>query len=543
MSSINNNSNNGKAVSPETLAQSQLQYRAQKNASKAIHDAEKTSQQSNLELLELLGMTPTGAKHAIMGKSTKPNKFTIAGAASSLSPPAVPKYTPTDEKTQQRFLSLHRDINQALDNTKVGLEKVDLKNLLSPTIKSTSTEAETKAQAAAVGTQAQKTVEQISSQVNQLSSSSMTLAFLMLRVQGQSDGLDVNNQMSDLSSSLRKVALNEQIAQSKAAEKALQKAMKKQEALKPLAPILAVITAVLSLVFAVATMGTGIGLALTITAAILGFAIGGTVGGKKKDKAFDITSALEGLSIGASVVPTAQLIKPALIGAMKAIERAAASAGFIPKFQQVAANSVQKGIQASQQNAQNVSKALQNSNAARGVSTDFQQVAGADTKIQLEKFAQEATEKLPQHVNQEITTYVEQFLRTMSDKSKALIKASGLKLPNSSASKASFLENWFTNVKTRYVVEGAMMLVPSFLEVGKAAGNFAVSQKNLEAQEHLNEAKLWGVIAKTEQGSWQGSQDVLSMLQDYHNQGVTQAMTILQSHHQASLRAIQYING
>lgn len=541
MSSINNNSNNDKAVSPETLAQSQLRQKAQKNANQALNQAQKEKEQDNLELLTLLGMTPTGAKHAIMGKASKPNKFTIAGAATSLSPPRVPKYTPTNEKSQQRFLALHRDIHEALGNAKIGLEKIDIKSLLSPELKPVTTPAQAKAQAEKIGAQAQKVVEQMTGQVNQLSSSSMTMAFLMLRVQGQSDGLNIQNHMSDLSSSLRKVALNEQIAKSKKAEEALQKAMKKQQALKPLAPILAIVTAVLSLLFAVATMGFGMGLALTLGAAFIGFAIGGTVGGKKNGKGFDITAAFEGMSIGASVIPTVQLLKPILMGIMKAVERAAVSLRWIPQFEQGAAKGVEQGLKTAQQNT---TQALENSQkAARGASQDFQKVAGQDISPQIQKFGQTATEALPQQVNREITTYVEQFFHNMGQKGTDLLKSAGVKLPVKTQPSKSLMAQVFTSNKTRYVVEGVMMTAPSMTDIAKAAGNYAVSEKNLDSQEYLNEAKLWGAIAKTEQGSWQGTQDVLSMLQDYHNQGVTQAMSILQVRHQASLRAIQYING
>lgn len=329
MSSVNNNGNGSNNGTPETLAQSQLRQHVQKTADQAIHKAQKAQEDVSLDVLELLGMTPTGAKHALSGTTPKNNKFSIAGAATHMTPPSVPQYKPVTEKTQQLYTSMHSDIHEAIGNTKVGLEKIDFKSLLSPQVKAANTEADADAQAKKIGQQTANTVQQIGTQLSTLSSSNLTMAFLMLRVNGQSDGLNIQNQMGDLASSLRKVSLNEQIAQSKAAEKALQKAMKKQEALKPLAPLLAVITAILSALFAVATLGTGTGLALTAAAAVIGFITGGSVGGKKKGNGFDITAAFEGLSIGASVVPAAQMLKAILVGIMNSVEKVLVRVGVV----------------------------------------------------------------------------------------------------------------------------------------------------------------------------------------------------------------------
>lgn len=543
MSSVNNNGNGGNNnVSPETLAEVQLRKRAQKTSDEAINKANKAREENAESILELLGMTPTAAKHAMTGTTPKNNKFSIAGSATHLPPPSVPKYKAINEKTQQLYSSMHRDIHEAIGNTKVGLEKIDFKSLLSPQVKAVKTEAEASAQAQKIGKQTAETVKEIGNQLSTLSSSNLTMAFLMLRVNGQSDGLDIQNQMGDLASSLRKVSLNEQIAQSKAAEKALQKAMKKQEALKPLAPLLAVITAILSVLFAVATMGTGTGLAVTAAAAVIGFITGGSVGGKKKGNGFDITSAFEGLSIGASIVPGAQMLKAIMVGIMNSVEKVLVRIGAVKALsKEIEVVSQQAGKNVV--NGQNSRASLERGSKDLGSLDDLSGTAGQDV-----------TNEIAKQTETVVTTHVNEFILKLSQKLQGVTDKSLSKVGFTSKAKdpnASLLQQWIEKGNIQFganmdakkvttVVEGVAMVLPSVAEVAKAAGNYAVTEKNLEAQEHLNESKLWGVLAKTEQGSWQGTQDVLSMLQDYHTQGVTQATTILQSHHQAAMRAIQF---
>jgi hypothetical protein len=560
MSSINGNgngapysaNNDGSQASLQQLAQQSADMQARKKADKVITDSQKAQ---DLNILKLAGMTPTDATAEVNG-TPKSNKYSAAGAVANLSAPAAPKSTIT-QKTQALYTSMHTDISHALGSVQSGEKAIDW-STLTPTMKAASSPAEAEKQVANATTAATNTIKQITGQYSKISSSQMTMAFLMLRSQGQQSGLNINNQMSDMQSAVRQAALNEQIKSDKEAQVKLDKAAKKQAAMKKAGPVIEAIIAVVMAAITVLSVGTATGLALVLAAMVTGFVAGGAIGGAKKGDGFDFNSAVTGLSIAEMVVPLAALMQGLAKSVTIATEKGVAAAlkeasekavskvtsTFSTKAEKSATTAADRVISSeleakAAQAAQDVSKANsskllnkaeQRAQAQAEQATNTEAKAGAEAGEQTPNFAARAAH----HMSEQFQKVLPQALK---DTFSATQKAADQKLAALKATPG------MPNEKLVSMMELTLFVGQFATQATQAGGNFAVQEENIKAQKLLAIGQQWGVLAKVAQGSFKDTQDFLSAMQDQHNTALTQIQQILAAKNQAASLAISHISG
>lgn len=562
MSSINGNNNNtgpysnnndGPAPNAAEIAQQNVNQQARKRSDKAITEAQK-AQEPNI--IEMVGMTPEDATAAASG-APKTNKYTAAGAVSSMPPPSAPKAVVTP-KTQALYSSMHADVNQAIGSVQSSAEPVDWKKLTPTMTPQTAGAASDQAVDDAVAG-ATSVVNQVQGQFAKVSSGAMTMAFLMLRTQGQSDGLNINNQMGDMQSAIREADLNQQIKSDKEAQVKLDKAAKKQAAMKKAGPIIEAIIAILTAVITIATCGSAVGIALTLAAMLIGFVAGGAAGGAKKGDGFDIASAVTGLSVGSMIVPVGTLLNGIIKAVTKAVE-----VGIATTIKQTATKAlsqasklvgkggagageaaVDAGAAGARQADQNVEKQILSTTEkklAEGMQKSADRANSASEKAASTAGSggAEAGDQSANFLNRAAENIKGQFAKLLPQELKTVF--STVQENVNAADKYIKANPLIGSQKLAKVLENVMLFGPVATGIGQAVGNYKVAQANLSAQKDLLAGKTWGLGAKVAQDSWKNTQDFLSTMQDQHNSGITQVQQILAAHNQAASKAISYIS-
>ena len=132
-----------------------------------------------------------------------------------------------------------------------------------------------------------------------MTSNQTLLAFMRLRLTGQSDNLEVQNALTELTSTLRQRSLDKQRVFNQQAEDHMQAALAEASRLKYLQSGMAALATVLTVALCICTCGL-LGGAIVMAAAVVGFFMGGF--GVTESHAFDIHKALGGASFAANIV-------------------------------------------------------------------------------------------------------------------------------------------------------------------------------------------------------------------------------------------------
>lgn len=560
MSSINSNgtggpysaNNDGSQATMQQLQQQQAEMQVRKQSDKALLENQK---EANLDIIKLVGMSPTDATAEING-TPKSNKYSAAGAISSLPAPSAPKTTVTP-RTQSLYNAMHNDMNVALGSVQSGEQPINW-SALTPTMTATSSPAESAKQVESATAAATSTVKAIGAQYAKVSSSAMTMAFLMLRSQGQESGLNINNQMGEMQSAIRKADLDEQIKSDKEAQVKLDKAAKKQAAMKKAGPIIEAIIAVIMAVITVLSAGSATALALVVAAMVIGFVAGGAIGGAKKGNGFDFGSAITGLSIGEMIVPVKAIIEGIIKGITKAVEKGIATA------LRDAAKSAAKSAKATfSKSTVKATAETTGGAAARGAAKQNEEAARKtiqNTSTKLEREAQEqadkaaaqaaagqakagadAGEQTPNFVGMAAHHIVEEFQKLLP----AILK-DNFSVAQKWADKTSAFAKSHPLMPKDKLLSAAqnVLFAGQFVTNATQMGfNAEINHDNIAAQKDLLSGKQWGQMAKIAQESWKNTQDFLSAMQDQHNTGITQIQQILAAKNQASILAISHISG
>jgi hypothetical protein len=249
---------------------------------------------------------PAAAQGPSTCRDVGPSDRAVPLHASTALPPPQPPRAPVTPRTAQAYAVLADGIQSVLGTLQAGLPAISWGTLaprVTPCADAATAAAQGEAQAAATTATLHKMVAQLDS----LNGPDTFVAFMMLRLQGQSHGLHVAQQLGDMASSLRRHSLNKQQAFMQTAQKHVERAIRLQHVEQVAAPALAGITGAVNVGLALMCASAGPGLALAVTGIALGFAGGGIVGGRRQEIAFDLSAAVQGASMGAAILPMMQL--------------------------------------------------------------------------------------------------------------------------------------------------------------------------------------------------------------------------------------------
>lgn len=224
-----------------------------------------------------------------------------AAQPACLSPPQAPKAQVTD-RTKAAFGSLMRSVNDVLGVLQIKAAPIDFTALTPHVPLGLPGEAQAP-HAKALAQAASGTLRAVAKQFDILSHQDQFVAFMMLRLESHTGGLNIHQQVADMASAVREGMLGEQRLLDQKAARVFEQAMGRQAHMDRTSLVLRGLTSVVTGSVALLLTTSGPGLGLTLGAIGMGFVIGGTMGPKRNQARFDLGSAFEGATVGAVAVP------------------------------------------------------------------------------------------------------------------------------------------------------------------------------------------------------------------------------------------------
>lgn len=304
MSSIHLNGKNPSLIGPSVDgAGDGSSDTTQAGAQKAPTDA------AVVEALAAMGLTPSGK----VDRSDVTNRFDATRAITSQPPPLPQDRAPVTPQTQALYQSMSQDVSAALAMAQppavsVGAAESTEDDAQAPgntmmrqLAQVSEAEAQTPAGQQRIGAIVNDGIIAGATELGNMSGSAMMAAFMVLQVQNKASGKELTGVLLDMTAEGRKASLDEQIKANMDASAKVKEAAEKQKKLAFLGPLIEAIMAVVAVIITVMTAGSATALAAMAIGAVIGFMAGGAAGGAKKGTGFDITSAISGLALGASV--------------------------------------------------------------------------------------------------------------------------------------------------------------------------------------------------------------------------------------------------
>lgn len=433
-----------------------------------------------------------------------------SNASIPLTPPPAPRST-FSERTASLYRSLSNDIQQVLGDLAQRAPKVNWSGL-NPSINLTEHAPEPATQVQQAQKRAIETIEQLFANVECLSNpQDLLTAFLRLRLQGQFGSAQTAQTLSDMAADLRRTELKERDVLHRQAQVHLENALKKQEHYEKVELYFNGVAALTSSALALVMAGTGPGLALTGTAIALGFVGGGLKQDAQGKVSFNLNHALQGASTGAMLTPLSVALRASVVSA---------------------AAVVFGGVAGGLWGARGEDYIFDYNSALKGAAIGAISVPMAEGLGMLAKsFAAASRAAIAGPAGGGIRAYGQNVAAAFSGAlSQSLNRV--LNLPES-----------------RRIFGGKRLIALEMVTQATLAGqniftsysNYRVQREELHAQRAFALGQSCTLAAQIAQKRWRNTQDFISMLQEWHSDGVRQAMLIINLHHQSTQRAISHL--
>lgn len=427
-----------------------------------------------------------------------------------LTPPPAP-HAVLSERTASLYRSLSNDIHQVLGYLSASAPKVDWSHL-STSLQIDPNAPPLEAQVRSAQQGATETIAQLFDNIERLTSAQDLLtAFLRLRLQGQFESAQTANVLSEMAANLRRSELKERDILHQQAQAHLGQAFKKQEHYKKVELYFNGVAALTSSAFALAMAGTGPGLALTATAITLGFIGGGLEQDGQGKISFSLNHALQGASTGAMLTPVSMALRTSVVSA---------------------AAVVFGGVAGGLWGAHDRDYAFDYNAALKGAAIGAISIPMAEgLGILAKSFAAASRTAIAGPAAGGLRAFGQNVAAAFRD-TLAQSLDGVLNLPES---------RHIFGGKTLIALEMVTQATLTAQNIFSLYSNYRIQRDELNAKRDFSLAKSCEVAAQIAQKRWRNTQDFLSMLQEWHNDGVRQAMLIINLHHQSNQRAISHL--